>query len=137
MPSPLIASPCYRDTRKAIDFLVDAFGFQVHTLYEAEDGTIVHEELTFGDAMVMLPRPDEGETGRLLSAVTDAGKPTGGFYLVIDDVDAHAERARAAGARSSSNPVTALTADATTPAATTKVTSGPSAPTIPGPTTGA
>lgn len=99
MPSPLIASPCYRDTRKAIDFLVDAFGFQVHALYEAEDGTIVHEELTFGDAMVMLPRPDEGETGGLLSAVADAGKPTGGFYLVIDDVDAHAERARAAGAQ--------------------------------------
>lgn len=98
MSSPLIASPCYRDTRKAIGFLVDAFGFEIHALYEAEDGTIVHEELTFGDAMVMLPRPDEGETGRLLSAVADAGKPTGGYYLVIDDVDAHAERARAAGA---------------------------------------
>lgn len=26
-------------------------------------------------------------------------EPTGGFYLVIDDVDAHAERARAAGAQ--------------------------------------
>lgn len=98
MPSPLIASPCYRDTRRAIDFLVEAFGFEVRALYEDEDGTIVHEELTFGDAMVMLPRPGAGETGRLLNSVEGAGRPTGGFYVVVDDVDGHAEQARAAGA---------------------------------------
>lgn len=98
MASPLIASPCYRDTRRAIDFLVEAFGFKVHAVYEDEGGTIVHEELTFGDAMVMLPRPGEGETGRLLTSVADAGKPTGGFYVVVDDVDGHAAQARAVGA---------------------------------------
>lgn len=98
MPSPLIPTPCYRDVRKATEFLVNAFGFEVHALYEAEDGTILHEELAFGDSMVMLATPDEGDYGRLLSAVEEAGKPTGGFYVVVDDVDAHAQQASAAGA---------------------------------------
>lgn len=98
MASPLVACPAYRDTRAAIDFLTTAFGFEVRALYEADDGTIVHEELTLGDAMVMLPRPGQGPTGELMRSVADAGKPTGGFYIVVDDADAHADRARAAGA---------------------------------------
>lgn len=98
MPSPLVACPCYRDTRAAITFLTEAFGFEAQAVYEDEHGTIVHEELTLGDAMIMLPRPGEGGTGELLSSVAEAGKPTGAFYVVVDDADAHAERARAAGA---------------------------------------
>jgi uncharacterized glyoxalase superfamily protein PhnB len=98
MPATLIPTPCYRDVRKAIDFLVDAFGFERHALYEADDGTIAHVELTFGDSMVMLATPDEGEYGRLLAGVDEAGKPTGGLYVIVEDVDAHAARARAAGA---------------------------------------
>jgi uncharacterized glyoxalase superfamily protein PhnB len=98
MGSPIVPTPCYRDVRKAIDFLVDAFGFERHAVYENDDGTIAHAELTLGDAMVMPATDDEGPYGRMLSAVETAGKPTGGFYVIVDDVDAHHDRARAAGA---------------------------------------
>jgi uncharacterized glyoxalase superfamily protein PhnB len=85
MPSPLIPTPCYRDARKAVDFLTEAFGFAQHALYEDEHGGIAHVELTFGDSMVMIATPDEGEYGKLVTAVAD--RPTGGFYVVVDDVD--------------------------------------------------
>lgn len=50
------------------------------------DGAIVHAELAFGDGVVMLGTAREEHTWR--SAV----------YAVVDDVDAHYERAKAAGA---------------------------------------
>lgn len=140
MASPLVACPAYRDTRATratratIDFLTTAFGFEARALYETDDGTIVHEELTLGDAMVMLPRPGQGPTGELMRSVPDAGKPTGGFYVVVDDADAHADRARAAGADIIVDPVTATTAAATTSAATRRGTCGHSAPTTLGTT---
>jgi uncharacterized glyoxalase superfamily protein PhnB len=98
MTSALIPIPCYRDVRKAIDFLVDAFGFERHAVYEGEDGTIAHAELTLGGGMLMLAAPDESEYGKLVTTVEGSGRPTAGFYVVVDDVEAHAQRARAAGA---------------------------------------
>lgn len=99
MPSPIIATPAYQDARGAIDFLVTAFGFDIHAWYEADDGTLVHAELTLGDAMLMPAVPDQGEYGELLRSVEAAGGPTGGSYVVVDEVDAHHSRAERAGAR--------------------------------------
>jgi uncharacterized glyoxalase superfamily protein PhnB len=98
MPSPLIPTPAYRDPRKAIDFLVDAFGFERHAVYEDDSGGIAHAELTLGEAMIMPATPGRGEYGAMLTSPATAGKPTGGFYVVVDDVAAHHDRARAAGA---------------------------------------
>lgn len=98
MPAMLIPTPAYRDTRAAVDFLVEAFGFERHAVYEDDDGTLVHVELTLGDAMIMPASPGRGEYGPLVTSVEEAGKPTGGFYVVVDEVDAHHERARKAGA---------------------------------------
>ncbi|MFA9431112.1 VOC family protein [Egicoccus sp. AB-alg2] len=98
MRPQLIPVPGYRDLPKAIDFLVEAFGFERHAVYEDERGNLQHVELVLGGAMVM-PAPVDGtEYGRLLRAVDDAG-PTGGYYVVVDDVAAHEERARSAGAQ--------------------------------------
>ena len=99
MAGPLIPNPCYRDARKAIDFLVAAFGFEVHALHEDGHSDIAHVELTFGESMVMLATQGQGEYGQLVTAVEPAGKPTTGFYVVVDDVTGHHERARAAGAQ--------------------------------------
>ena len=98
MPASLIPTPAYRDVRRAVDFLVEAFAFTVHALHEAEDGSVAHVELVLGDSMVMPATPDDGEYGRLLAGVDAVGRPTGGLYVIVDDVDAHAARARAAGA---------------------------------------
>ena len=50
--------------------------------------------------MVMLYGMNDTEYARAARVRTpaEAGGPTVGLYLIVDDVDAHAERARAAGA---------------------------------------
>ncbi|MQA86060.1 MAG: bleomycin resistance protein [Streptosporangiales bacterium] len=74
----------YDDPRAAIDWLVNAFGFTEHEVSKGSNGEIVHAELTFGTGMIML----------------GPGKPEGGhgIYVAVDDVDAHHDRAKAAGA---------------------------------------
>jgi uncharacterized glyoxalase superfamily protein PhnB len=83
----------YRDAKAAIDFLERAFGFERHAVHEGDDGTVVHAELLHGDGMVMLGTARDGGYGSI------APPPgTGSAYVAVDDVDALAERARAAGA---------------------------------------
>ncbi len=86
----------YEDGKAAIEWLCAAFGFERHEVYEDDDGTIVHAELAYGGSVFMLDsKPGVGfglETARKLGAVT------GGVYVHVEDVDAHYERAKAAGA---------------------------------------
>ena len=79
----------YRDPNAAIDFLEQAFGFERRDVHTDDAGAVVHAELAFRGSLVMLggARPEMG---------LDAGR--GGAYLVVEDADAHRERARAAGA---------------------------------------
>lgn len=99
MQASIIATPTYDDARAAVQFLVDAFGFERHAEYEDDDGNLVHVELALGGAMVMPAVADQGEYGELMSTVHDAGRPTCGFFVVIDDVAGHHRRARDAGAQ--------------------------------------
>jgi uncharacterized glyoxalase superfamily protein PhnB len=80
----------YADAGKAIDFLVDAFGFERHAVYSADNGDIRHAELKLGNGMVMLGSARDG-----IEATRGRG---GGIYAVVDNPGAHAQRARAAGA---------------------------------------
>jgi uncharacterized glyoxalase superfamily protein PhnB len=99
MSSPVIPTLRYHDAAKAIDWLVDAFGFERHLVVEGEEGRIDHAQLTFGSGMLMCgSHDDHGGYGDLVRTVRLVGAPTGGIFVVVDDVDAHAERARAAGA---------------------------------------
>ena len=81
--SPIVP---YRDLRAAIEFLCDAFGFERHALHESADGEIEHVELRYGDAVIMPTTTRSGEPGHAQ------------IYVVVDDPDAHHERAKAAGA---------------------------------------
>jgi uncharacterized glyoxalase superfamily protein PhnB len=72
----------YADANAAIDFLTDAFGAERHAVH-SDNGHVRHAELRLGNGMVMV-----GE------AETASG---GGVYVVVEDVDVHCERARAAG----------------------------------------
>jgi uncharacterized glyoxalase superfamily protein PhnB len=79
----------YQDAKGAIDFLERAFGFHRKAVHENEDGTIAHAELTAGRGLVMIGSRKEGdrfETGRAVN------------YVIVDDPDAHHDRAKAAGA---------------------------------------
>ena len=98
MSSPIIPGFRYRDARRAIDWLCDAFGFERHVVYEGESGAIDHAQLTHGDGMIMLGSVRDDDFAHLYRAPVDAGGVTSSPYVIVDDVDAHAERARAAGA---------------------------------------
>ncbi|MFK0293281.1 VOC family protein [Streptomyces sp. NPDC090442] len=84
----------YRDAKAAIDQLTTAFGFIRSAVHEDEDGTVVHAELTHGNGMLLLYT--KGLGGAFREALTDAGPA--GVYVLVEDTDAHCERARQAGA---------------------------------------
>ncbi|MGK5642402.1 VOC family protein [Streptomyces sp. URMC 126] len=84
----------YRDAKAALAQLTTAFGFVRSALYESEDGTVLHAELVHGNGMVMIGSAGRG--GPFAEAMADAGPA--GIYVVVDDVDAHCERARRQGA---------------------------------------
>lgn len=98
-PSNLIAAMRYRDAKKAIDWLCDAFGFEKHAVYEAPDGTIAHAELTFGNGMIFLGSGANTEFGRLVAAPSEIGnRNTHSIYLIVKDADAIYAKAKGAGA---------------------------------------
>jgi uncharacterized glyoxalase superfamily protein PhnB len=86
----------YQDARAAIDWLVEAFGFEREQVHEGEDGSIVHAELAFGPSVFMLNTAQDRGFG--LKTPRELGAVTGGVYVYVEDVDAHYERATAAGA---------------------------------------
>ncbi len=77
----------YTDAKAAMGFLKAAFGFETIQSFDREDGRLMHAEMRCGDAIIMLGSAD---------ALPAKGSP--GIYFVVTDVDAHFERARAAGA---------------------------------------
>ena len=90
----MIPALLYKNAAAAVAQLKDAFGFAEHARYDAEDGSVLHAELTYGRGMVMLGSASgEGAFGRAM-----AGGGPAAVYVVVDDPDAHCERARTAGA---------------------------------------
>ncbi len=107
----------YDDAATAIDWLCEAFGFEVRLKIEGEGGQIEHSELVFGDA--------EGVGLGLImvgSTAVRAGRPnpvparspqslpdracTQALCVAVEDADAHCAHARAAGATIVSEPAT-------------------------------
>jgi uncharacterized glyoxalase superfamily protein PhnB len=93
----LISGLSYRDPRAAIAFLEAAFGFELTLLVEGPDGAVSHSELQFGNGSVMVGGEWSADN---LSPASLGGKNTQSVHIQIEtDVDAHCERAKAAGAR--------------------------------------
>ena len=93
----------YDDAAKAIDWLCEAFGFEIRLKVEGEGGRIEHSELTFGDdALIMVAQ--SGAKPKLPSYPPGAspksvgGANTQNLMLFVDSTDAHCERARQHGA---------------------------------------
>lgn len=100
---PRISSSLYyRDAAKAIDWLCEAFGFELRLKVEGEGGRIEHSELSYGSGVVMVGQEEpDGATprfGRRRVSPLTAGGNTQGLMLYVDDADAHCARARAQGA---------------------------------------
>jgi uncharacterized glyoxalase superfamily protein PhnB len=93
----------YHDAPAAIEFLCRAFGFERHLVVPGEEeGTIAHAQLRFGNGMVMLGTAGRhgGSFDELMTTPREiGGRNTQSVYVVVDDPDAHHERALAAGAK--------------------------------------
>ncbi len=82
----------YRDGAAALDWLAAAFGFEIAQRVDGPDGTLVHAELRVPpDGVVMV--------GTATVEHPPVDRPAAyGVYVLVDDVDAHHDRAKAAGA---------------------------------------
>jgi PhnB protein len=91
----------YADATKALDFLVDAFGFEVKSAFRDDNGDVLTAQLRTGDGVVMI---GPGMDGFGTRGVQDQDWATTRMFVYVDDVDSHYERARSAGARIVSEP---------------------------------
>lgn len=101
----------YEDAGGAVDWLVKTFGFVEKSKMEGEGGAVVHAELSFGgdgggggggggeDCVLMLGCP-----GPEYRCPKNSGHGSVMLYVYVDDVDAHYEVAKAAGAEILSEP---------------------------------
>jgi len=87
----------YRETHEAIDFLCRAFGFERLMVYEDEGGRVEHAELALGAGVVMVGTASSSGTGKRGSV--DPKEAELGPYVYVENVEAHHERAQAAGAQ--------------------------------------
>jgi uncharacterized glyoxalase superfamily protein PhnB len=91
----------YNDARVAIKSLCATFGF-IELFSVPESGSSVrHAQLRLGTNVIMLGsvRPDDG-----MASPEALGVATQALYVYVEDVDAHYQRARAAGAQIVSMP---------------------------------
>lgn len=92
----------YQDIPAAHDFLVRAFGFDSGGVHRNSQGEAMHGEVRAGDSTIWLHRvmPEQRLASPLAADVANFG-----LFVYVSDVDAHFERARAAGAVIESQPV--------------------------------
>ena len=96
----------YEDAAAAIEWLERAFGFaEDRSARYEEDGVITHAELDLGGATIYISTPRDyasplrmRETSELARRAYDNPWVIDGHFVEVDDVDAHHERAHAAGA---------------------------------------
>src|SRR5215207_6264488 len=101
----IVPIPSYEDVAGAADWLVRAFGFKEVERFD-DEGEIVHVTLRLGTGVVMLGQPGDSYVNpRRLREQCDAAARmysvpwvVDGVWVRVDDVDAHRERAREAGA---------------------------------------
>jgi uncharacterized glyoxalase superfamily protein PhnB len=90
----------YRELGPAVDWLARAFGFEVRHAVRSDDGTIAFAIVGFSDGLIMLGQVVRGGDldGVLKQPDETGGAETQSCYGVVDDADAHCDRAKAAGA---------------------------------------
>jgi len=85
----------YDDAPAAIDFLCAAFGFEERSRMKMPDGAIGHAEIALNGNVVMLATTWKAGG---MSSPKDLPAMPSQLFCEIDDVDAHFQRAKAAGA---------------------------------------
>jgi uncharacterized glyoxalase superfamily protein PhnB len=86
----------YRDPRAALIWLQKAFSFEPSMVVSDAAGGLVHAEMRFGEGYIIV---DSEWAGHIASPASIGGRNTQSVYVRLEeDIDAHCDRARAAGA---------------------------------------
>lgn len=92
-----ISSVVYKDRRAALEWLRDAFGFEVSHLLIDSKGDIAHAEMSHGDGVVMISNEWVDWTK---SPASIGGKNTQRIHVKLESgIDEHCAHARKAGAK--------------------------------------
>lgn len=83
----------YRDVPAALDWLARAFGLTEELRHATPNG--MHAQMTLDGRRIMM---GQGSADWQMQSVSEAKVATMGVFIYLADVDAHYERARAAGA---------------------------------------
>ncbi len=86
----------YEDAPAAFEWLHRAFGFEKQMLVPGPKGTVAHAQLRCGAGVVLIGTAQEDFMN--MKSPKAAGGVTQGIYVHVDDVEAHHDRAKAAGA---------------------------------------
>jgi len=112
VPQPAFApAVSYLDPKRMFRWLEEAFGFEPLMVISDPAGNLVHSEMTFGDGRIMVGSEWSADHK---SPASIGGKNTQSVHVHLDeDVDAHCERARKAGAQILAEPETQFYGDRT------------------------
>lgn len=96
----------YEDVGLAADWISEAFAFEERERFAEDDGTVSHVTMVLDGAVVFLGWPGSGyrspkrhaEECEIERQILDTPYVVDGVMVYVDDVAAHFERARAAGA---------------------------------------
>jgi uncharacterized glyoxalase superfamily protein PhnB len=106
----LSSSVFYQNAAAAIDWLCNAFGFEVRLKVEGDNGRIEHSELNYGEGLIMVAQEDPQSGRRWKSTMRSPkslnGASTQSIMFFVDDADAHCAHARLHGARIVEEPAT-------------------------------
>lgn len=92
----LISALSYRDPKSMLDWLEQAFRFERHMVIEDAEGGVVHAEMRYGNGLVMVGSEWNENTK---SPASLGGMTTQTVHVhLTEDIDAHCDRARCAGA---------------------------------------
>lgn len=98
----------YRDPRAALDWLEKAFGFEIAVLLTDDAGRVGHAEMSFRGANIGIGGEWQGPQlggARMRSPASLEGAGSQFVWVEIEaGLDAHCQRARAAGARIAQDP---------------------------------
>ena len=112
-PKGLSSAVCYVDPKAAFRWLEEAFGFEPLMVLLDENENIAHSEMKYGDSVVMVGNEWSADHK---SPKSMGGKNTQTVHVQLgrgEDVDAHCEKARKAGAEILQEPSTQFYGDRT------------------------
>lgn len=89
----------YHDANKAVIWLCEIFGFRPKTVFKDESENVQHAELLHGNGLIMIGPRSDTPFGQLIKTPQELnGKVSSCIYVIVEDVDAHYQKAIDGGA---------------------------------------